>query len=187
MEIAVVIPFLLIYLAIRYYTSDHETSAEKDIRHFQEGITLFQNARFDEAYRYFSEILAVNPKSATAYYYKGKTCLALGNTHSALYNFDQALSFDSSQTGCYIEKARLLLAEKEYRSAFKEFDKAVWFSHGKDPSILRERGLARLSVRLYRQASEDFARAVELGDEESCNILMQPPFFGRPLRNVSKA
>ncbi len=185
MEVAVLIPFLILYLVIRYFAGDHETASGKDTRRFASGIELYKAGKFREAYDYFDTVLREYPKSAVAYAYRGKCSLAEGNIHSALYNFTQALSYDNTLSECYLEKGKILLSQQQYRDAFREYDKAVWFSHGNNPEILRERGIARMRVKLYRQSSADFARAVELGDEESCNILMQPPFYGVPLKKIN--
>lgn len=185
MEIAILIPFFVLYLVIRYFIDDHETAVEKDQKRFAQGISLYKERSYKNAYDYFDAALVEYPKSALAYAYRGKCSLAEGNVHSALYNFTQALSYDNTLSDCYLEKAKILLSQQQFREAFREYDKAVWFSHGNNPDILRERGIARLKVKLYRQSSADFARAVELGDEDSCNILMQPPFYGVPLKRLN--
>lgn len=185
MEIAILIPFFTLYIIIRYFVEKRETAAGNDIRRFAQGIELFKARKYKEAYAFFDTALQDFPKSALAYTYRGKCSLAEGNIHSAMYNFTQALSYDNTLAECYLEKGKILLGQQQYRDAFREYDKAVWFSHGNNPEILRERGIARMKVKLYRQSSADFSRAVELGDEESCNILMQPPFYGVPLKRIN--
>ncbi|WP_373512917.1 tetratricopeptide repeat protein, partial [Persicitalea sp.] len=94
MEICLVVLLIIPYLFVKYYLTDHETKAEKDLARFAEGIWLLNENRFEEAFRYFDEVVKANPKSAVAYAYRGKCNLFDENYYSALYDLEQALSFD---------------------------------------------------------------------------------------------
>jgi tetratricopeptide (TPR) repeat protein len=177
MELALLFLLFIPFLVLRYYLSDHDTPAEKDFKRFREGIALFQNHDFLQAFRYFDEQLKSNPKSSVAIYFRGKCSFAEKNYYSALYDFSQALSFDNTRPEFYIAKGKVHLVLEEYSKAFKEFDKAVWYSHNENPDALRLRGQARIYLKQNREAVQDFRQAIELGDEESAFLLRQFPLY----------
>ena len=177
MEICLVVLLFIPYLFLKYYLTDHETKAEKDVARFAEGIALFGRKDFEAAFTYFDQQVKSYPKSAIAYAYRGKCNLQDENYYSALYDLAQALSFDNTLADCYMDKGKVHLALSEFGDAFREFDKAVWFSRNESPEALRLRGLARLRMQQFLQSERDFLRAVELGDEDSRFILTQAPFY----------
>lgn len=176
MEICLVVLLFIPYLFVKYYFTDHETKAEKDLARFVEGIWLMSENRFEEAFRYFDESVKANPKSAVAYAYRGKCNLHDENYYSAIYDLLQALSFDNTLSECYLDKGKAHYALQEFEEAFREFDKAVWFYRNENADALRLRGLARLRLDQFAQSERDLRRAVELGDEDSVLILSQSPF-----------
>lgn len=186
MEICLVVLLFIPYLFLKYYLTDHETMAEKDLVRFAEGIWLMSENRFEEAFRYFDESVKANPKSAVAYAYRGKCNLHVENYYSAIYDFQQALSFDNTLSYCYLDKGKAHYALQEFEKAFREFDKAVWFFRNESVDALRLRGLARLRLDQFAQSERDLRRAAELGDEDSVLILAQSPFKNTSSRAVSQ-
>ncbi len=177
MEICLVVLLFIPYLFLKYYLTDHETKAEKDLARFAEGIWLMSENRFEEAFRYFDESVKANPKSAVAYAYRGKCNLHDENYYSAVYDLTQALSFDNTLSESYLDKGIAHYALQEFEEAFREFDKAVWFFRNESPDALRMRGLARLRLDQFTQSERDLRRAMELGDEDARFVLSQAPFI----------
>lgn len=177
MEIGLVALLFIPYLFLKYYLTDHETKAEKDTARYAEGILLFRDKHYEEAFKYFDEQVKLYPKSALAYAYRGKCNLQDENYYSALFDFSQALSFDNTLADTYIDKGKVHLALLEFGDAFREFDKAVWFYRNENPEAIRLRGVARLRMQQFVQSERDFMRAVQLGDEDARFILSQAPFY----------
>lgn len=177
MEISLVVLLFIPYLFLKYYLTDHETKAEKDLARFAEGIWLMSENRYEEAFRYFDESVKTFPKSAVAYAYRGKCNFKDENYFSAVYDFQQALSFDNTLSECYLDKGKAHYALQEFEEAFREFDKAVWFFRNEGADALRLRGLARLRLDQFAQSERDLRRAAELGDEDARIVLSQAPFF----------
>lgn len=171
--------FLVLYIIVRYYTTDHDTPSEKDRKRLAEGIALFEAGRFSEAQVYFDQKVKENRRSAIAYAYRGKCNVKDDNTYSALYDFAEALSFDTTLDEVHLEKGTLHYQLGEYNDAFLCFDKAVWFSRGETPDAFRWRALARLKLHQHSQAERDLYKAVQLGDEDAAFVLSQPPFARR--------
>ncbi|GHB81988.1 tetratricopeptide repeat protein [Persicitalea jodogahamensis] len=176
MEICLVVLLFIPYLFIKYLLTDHESKAEKDLIRFSEGVRLIEGSKFETAFHYFDEAVKANPKSAVAYALRGKCNLRDENYYSAIYDFSQALSFDNTLADCYLDKGKAHFALHEFEDAFREFDKAVWFFRNEKADALRLRGLSRLRMDQFAQSKRDLLRAVELGDEDSVQILSQFPF-----------
>ncbi|UFH53067.1 tetratricopeptide repeat protein [Spirosoma sp. KNUC1025] len=164
------------YLTIRYFLVDHDTAADKDRKRFRTGIELVNDRKIDEAHRFFDEAVRQHPKSAIAYAYRGKCQLIQENYFSAIYDLTQALNLDNTLANCYLDRGIAYYYTSEYQLAFREFDKAVWHFRDEKPDAYRWRALARIQFRQLPQAENDLRRAVALGDENSFNILRQPPF-----------
>ena len=177
MEIALLVLLFIPYLIIKYLVTDHDTPAEKDAKRFREGVELYAQQQYEDAFRYFDEQVKKYPKSAVAYAWRGKCNLHEENYYSALYDLEQALSYDNTLAAAYLDKGQAHLAVDEYRDAFREFDKAVWFYRERNADALRLRGLARLRMKQIGQSERDLRRAVELGDENARHLLSQAPFY----------
>ncbi len=176
MEICLVVLLFIPYLFIKYFLTDHDTKADKDLLRFAAGVKLISESDFEAAFHYFDEAVKTNPKSAVAYAYRGKCNLHDENYYSAIYDLSLALSFDNTLADCYLDKGKAHFALKEFEDAFREFDKAVWFFRNEKADALRLRGLSRLRMDQFSQSKRDLLRAVELGDEDSVQILSQSPF-----------
>ncbi len=176
METFLIILLLIPYLVIRYHLADHDTPTDKERKRLSEGIELFNQQAYPEAYAYFDKKIKEYRKSAIAYAYRGKCNLKEDNLYSALYDFSEALSFDNTLPDVHLDKGITQYRLGKYDNAFLSFDKAVWFSRGEEPHSLRWRALARLKLHQLTQAEQDLSKAVKLGDENAAYVLSQPPF-----------
>lgn len=176
MEVVALSLLFTVYLTIRYFLVDHDTPADKDQKRFRRGIELVKNREFDEALRYFNDVVRQHPKSAIAYAYRGKCQLIQENYYSAIYDLTQAINLDNTLADCYLDRGIAYYNTAEFQQAFREFDKAVWHFRDEKPDAYRWRALARIQVRQLPQAENDLRRAVSLGDENSFHLLLQPPF-----------
>ncbi|MDF7817515.1 hypothetical protein P1X15_07910 [Runella sp. MFBS21] len=176
METLLLILLLIPYLVLRYYLTDHDTPTDKERKRLLEGIQLYDNQAYAEAFAYFDKRIKEYRKSAIAYAYRAKCNLKEGNYFSAIYDSGQALSFDNTLADVHLDHGMAHYFLGEYNTAFLSFDKAVWFSRGNESNALRWRALARLKLHQLSQAEKDLSRAVELGDENAAYVLSQPPF-----------
>lgn len=173
MEMIFLTLLIVPYFVIKYFTTDHETPAEKDRKSMEVGLKLLQNKSFNEAFVYFDEAIKMYPKSAIAYLYRGKSNLALGNIYSALFDFTQSCSLDNTLAECYYLKGMALFELEEFEQSFLEFDKAVWHYRAQDAEAMRWRAIARYRIGQTNQAEKDLENAIRLGDEKSSHLLQK--------------
>lgn len=176
MEVSLIGLLFAAYLAIRYFTIDHDTPSDKDRIRFAKGIKLLKSKDVEAAFDYFNESVKQHPKSAVAYAYRGKCQLLQDNYYSAIYDLTQALNRDNTLGDCYLDRGVAYYKTHQFPEAFREFDKAVWYLRDEQPDAYRWRALSRIQLRQLQQAENDLRRAVMLGDENSFQLLRQPPF-----------
>jgi tetratricopeptide (TPR) repeat protein len=183
MELALIGLLVIPYMLFRYYKHRQFTPFERDIKSYSEGINLFYEQKYYKSYAYFDKKTIQNPKSAAAYYYRGKCNMKLENVHSALYDFSIALTFDNTVPEIYIEKGKIHLSRHEPARAFRELNKAVWHSHNLNAEALRLRAVAHIQLGQLLEAHEDLQEALQLGDEHAHYLLKSYPFPNLRSRN----
>lgn len=176
MEVALLGLLFAVYLAIRYFFTDHDTASDKDRVRFDKGIKLLKNKEIEPAFTFFNQAVRLHPKSAVAYAFRGRCQLIQDNYYSAIYDLTQALNRDNTLGDCYLDRGVAFYKTHQFPEAFREFDKAVWYLRDEQPDAYRWRALARIQLRQIQQAENDLRRAVMLGDENSFQLLRQPPF-----------
>lgn len=172
MEWLLLLFFLPFVLTIMFFNwLEEKFFSFRDREKLGEGEVLVEEKKYFEAQLFFSEKLKYFPKSAKAYFLRGKCQFHLENYYSALFDFEQSISFDNTIAESYVWKGKTLYKLEEFDKAFLEFDKADWYYRSENPVALRWRGMARYCVGQVENAIHDFSRAVELGDEDSAYIL----------------
>jgi tetratricopeptide (TPR) repeat protein len=175
MEIIVFGIFFAIYLAVKIYTTDHETRADKDRLAMVEGIELFQKKDFENAFNYFDKAVKANKKSAVALGYRGLCNLQFENYYTAIYDLTQSMQFDNTLYEFQLGKGRAHYALNEWQDALIMFDKAVWYSQRKNVDALRWRAITLLKINKKQKAKADLELAQSLGDKEATRLLLQLP------------
>jgi tetratricopeptide (TPR) repeat protein len=183
MEFALIGLLIIPYLVFRFYKKSQFTPFERDKRRFSKGVQLYYEKDYIGAYNYFNDQILQTPKSAAAYYFRGKCEVKLQNISAALYDLSIALTYDNTVADIYIEKGKIHVSRKEDDKAFREFNKAVWYSHSTNAEALRLRGIAHSKQGLIFQAYEDLQKALQLGDEHANYLLQSYPFSDLRSRN----
>jgi tetratricopeptide (TPR) repeat protein len=138
----------------------------RDEKKYMEGIHLVNARKYEEAFQYFNNALKECPNSGLAYAYRGKCNLYLNDLFAAIYDSTEALAYDHCIADAYLIKGMALFELELYKDAYLEFDKAVWYAR-KNGETYRWRALCRAKLGMTDKAREDFAKAIELGDEHA--------------------
>ena len=138
----------------------------RDEKKYQQGIELVQAKRYEEAFVYFNEALKEFPNSGLAYAYRGKCNLYLNDLFAAIYDSTEALAYDHCIADAYLVKGTALFELEMYKEAYLEFDKAVWYSRNNGEAY-RWRAICSVKLGSTEKIDEDFAKAIELGDEHA--------------------
>ena len=139
----------------------------------QQGIDRAKNGDYEAAIELFTKAIALNAKSAQAYYHRGLAHYDWGNTAEAIADYDRSLNLDARQVKVYLNRAIAFLAMDNIQSSI--IDLQVIFSL--DPDCDKAYKLrANICVRLkeYDEAIDYLKQAgkiyLERQDKESCRF-----------------
>ncbi len=166
MEVFILFVLFLGCLFVKALLFKPNDPTSRDEKKFKEGIQLVKAKRYEEGFKYFNKALKDNPSSGLAYAYRGRCNLCLNDLFAAIYDTTEALAYDHCLEDAYLVKGIALFELEMYKDALIEFDKAVWYARTNGESY-RWRALCRAKLGMTDKAYEDFAKAIELGDEHA--------------------
>lgn len=114
----------------------------------------------------FSEAIALNPLSASAYTNRGSAYAALRQHEAAFADYTKAIELDPQNTRAYYNRGNLFYYLMQYKLAIVDYDKAIAI----DPQYehaYNNRGLAYYDSKQYQLAMADFDKALELDPQDS--------------------
>lgn len=170
------IPFL-IYIYLRIRLGNDITPQERDEALFKEGIDLYHNEACAPAFRYFEEKVLNYPKSAVAYFYRGKCHYYFENWEAALIDFEKTLRLDNTIPEAYWLKANCLYMLEDYAASLFELKRASRFYLDKNADVLRSIGELEFRGGDFESAEKNLKIASNLGDSQSA-ILLRTLFIG---------
>jgi tetratricopeptide (TPR) repeat protein len=125
--------------------------------------------------------IAINPRSALAYYLLGRTysqavlwSSLIGippeqSYKSAIQANDRAVELDPKLTPAFLERANARYQLKHYQEAIKDFDRVLELDP-ENSGAYHDRGLAKFNLEEYRPASFDFGEAIRLRTPDDLNL-----------------
>lgn len=130
----------------------------------RQGDVFFRAKKYADALQRYAEARAVDPEDAEAWGRKGKVLLHLGRLDESLENSRKALELDPTVRD-YDEIWRyigsVLLLQNKPKNALSKFDE-VMRANPLNYQALSARGTALLQLEHWKQAAEDFDRALEV-------------------------
>ncbi len=135
--------------------------ARRTVDSLDEGKTLLQNGRCEEAIQAIDKIIRRQPDNAFAHNALGLAygCQAL--RVQAARHFSMAIDLKPDYGAAYLNRGDIFLATAQYELAIQDFTWAV--EQEPENAIMRWRlGRARLGLRRYEEAMEDFSEAIRL-------------------------
>ena len=118
-------------------------SAEQSKRLFLKGVQLLGEEEVDEALRCFDRAIELEPRSASAWHWKGVTLDELGKPADALTCFEMALAITPDHASLHFDKGKAqakLDRREEAIASFREFLRLADASqHGKLLGEARDR------------------------------------------------
>ncbi len=131
--------------------------------------THFRSDRFSNAVSDYTRAIGISP-SARAYYYRGKSCLALGALKQALLDFDAATVLSPDYGDVYADRAQLHFKLQSATESLSDIEQAITLLPP-DSSQLRAlyttRCLAHFHVGRPAQALQDFEQLIALFQSSS--------------------
>ncbi|MCF2518803.1 M48 family metallopeptidase [Dyadobacter sp. CY351] len=184
LELLAVILFFSYIFYLRNY-ADLRTISEKEEAAFSNGIELFLNNQFDEAYQYFDSKVKTKPKSSIAYLYRGLSQKGKNNRPEAFYDIKTAVSLDDDVYKAHLELAKMYLEEQDVESALPAFSKAISKAQETSPEPYHWRGKAHQEMNMLAEAQADFDSErrilAQISNEKNRSSTVKTPFFDKKL------
>ncbi len=158
--------FLLAALAVPAAAKAETVNPQKSL---QEAYDLIGKQEFDKALVILNRVIAMNFKSAPAYFNRGMIFLGKNYTDQALTDFEEAVRIDSRFAPAYMAKAKVYFSQEKLAPAIAELDKAVRADR-KFGLAYYNRALAYEKQGKFERAFNDLKKAklygVPVSDEE---------------------
>jgi tetratricopeptide (TPR) repeat protein len=134
---------------------------EEGIEALNQGNTLYELGRYEEAIEYYDRALAIDPSNIKALNDKGLSLYYSGRYEEAIEYSDRALAIDPNNVIALITKGLCLHKLERYEEAMEYYDRALAL----DPnniSALSNKGVSQNNLGRYEEAIEYFDRALSI-------------------------
>jgi len=116
---------------------------------------------FENALKWYSKAIEINPKFARAYFNRGIIHRKLNENDKAIADYTKAIELDPNYVAAYNNRGTAYDDLKEYDKAIADYTKAIEL----DPSYVRahqNRGITHRKLGKYDKAIADYTKAIEL-------------------------
>merc|ERR1712032_881204 len=135
----------------------------------EEGNTAFKAGNLDEAYKLYSEALAIDPHNrstnAKLYFNRATVAAKLKRTAESIADCDKALELDPSYTKALLRRAKSYMETEQYDEAVRDYEKVHKGDRGNQEyrHLLQE---AKLELKKSKRKDYYKILAVEKKDHE---------------------
>ncbi len=153
---------------IRHYTHyklEHIAMADNN-RFFEEGMTLYNAEKYEEAIDLFTQALAKEMTHVGSLYQRGLSHTKLRNFDQAFRDFNQAIAFAPHIAAIYSERGVVYYHQKDYKKAMQDMDKAVALEP-QEAYRYASRAYLRAAVGDKLGALNDYRKALELDPNDA--------------------
>ena len=112
----------IMILSLTVCNSYAQTSEEETLR---KGIDLTRLEKFDEAITEFNKVIAINPKSANAYYSLGFAYDKKSDLNNAISNFSKAIEIEPVLTDAYYNRGFDYYKKSAFDNAITDYNKVI--------------------------------------------------------------
>jgi tetratricopeptide (TPR) repeat protein len=127
----------------------------------QQGWEQAEKGNYEEAIRYFSEAINLNPMNAESYYSRGTTYSQKGQYDQAISDYTKALEINPMDAKAYYNRGIACCRKGQCDEAISDFSKALEINP-RDAEAYYNRGITRCRKGQHDQAISDFKRAFEI-------------------------
>jgi predicted TPR repeat methyltransferase len=127
----------------------------------EKAISLHRAGRLDEAGRLYDQIVAADPRNASAWHFLGVLQHQTGNSDAAITSISRALELDPSYADAYNNLGNVLRETNLHDSALRAYEGAVAIAPG-HADAWNNIGVIRSGRGEYAEAEQAYTRALEL-------------------------
>jgi tetratricopeptide (TPR) repeat protein len=127
----------------------------------QQGWEQVEKGNYEQAIRYFTEAIDLNPKDAESYYSRGTAYSRKGQYDQAISDYTKALEINPRDAKSYFKRGIAYYKKSQYDQAISDFNKALEIN----PMVAEayyNRGITYCKKGQQDQAISDFKKAFEI-------------------------
>jgi tetratricopeptide (TPR) repeat protein len=127
----------------------------------QHGWEQAEKGNYEQAIRYFTEAIDLNPKDAESRYSRGTAYSRKGQYDQAILDFSKALEINPRDAKAYYNRGIAYCRKSQYDQAILDFSKALEINP-MDAKSYYNRGITCWEKGEHNQAISDFKKALEI-------------------------
>lgn len=143
---------------------------------FDEGLTFFQEEKYQEAIEAFTRVISINPSIARAF---NNRALAYNQTEQfslAFQDFHQAIALEPQDSNTFFNRGISYYKSKQYQLAIEDFDSVLAIHADIECCLLK--GVAQVKLAFYSEAIECFNQALLIDENEPRAYLNRGATYG---------
>jgi tetratricopeptide (TPR) repeat protein len=147
-----------------------DTDADQEESLFDRGVQQYNQGDLSGALMTWSEVIALNPKNADAYYSRAIVKNELHTWKNALRDYDAALDIAPGFVSALLNRGSVKDDNGDYAGAIEDYDKVISLSDDDDVSKTRayfNRGNTKLNLKDKNGACTDWNAALQRGDQDA--------------------
>jgi tetratricopeptide (TPR) repeat protein len=149
---------------------DKKTDIMNEItRYFSIAYQAVENKNFEDAVKYYSKILELNPDAITktvVYNNRGIAYQNMGKNSLAIEDYTRVIALNPGHAYAYNHRGNAYYDEGEHELAMKDYSRAIEIKPDY-PDAYFNRGNQYLEMKNYEAAVNDFTFAIELNPEDA--------------------
>jgi len=127
----------------------------------QQGWEQAEKGNYEEAIRYFTKAIGLNPLDAESYYSRGTAYFHKGQNNEAILDYTKALEINPGDAKVYYNRGIACYKKDQYDQAISDFSKASEINPN-NAEAYYNRGATRYKKGQHDQAISDFKKAFEI-------------------------
>jgi len=127
----------------------------------QQGWEQAEKGNYEEAIRYFTKAIDLNPLDAESYYSRGTAYFHKGQNNEAILDYTKALEINPGDAKVYYNRGIACYKKDQYDQAISDFSKALEMNPN-NAEAYYNRGATRYKKGQHDQAISDFKKAFEI-------------------------
>ena len=130
----------------------------------EDGLARHQTGDFRGAAQSYSKAIAIDPKLAAAFHFRGNAYAALNDPKAAISEYTKAIRIEPKFADALISRGILMRETGNFDGALSDFSRVIKLNK-KDTYALYFRGLSYLGKGDCRRAIADFTKVIAIGPE----------------------
>ncbi len=159
---------------------------------FYKGLTAYKNREFEEAIKYYTECLKINPQLAEAYNNRGAAKGELRDYQEAIKDYDEAIKINPQDANAYKNRGLANSNIEKYPEAIEDYDKAIEIDPRYDKAYYN-RGVSKEKLEDYPGAIKDYDKAIEINPQfaeaynNRGNVKQELKYYKEAIEDYDKA